>query len=156
MTGSISNQQPSTIRGEAQHVGGGLHDLRADNEMDQVATGDDAVETDEQEPGGDGERIEAHACSFSLTISVCSRNSTRISTKPAATSRPTDRLMSGTVPAEFRRPTSPKGSTFSMYATPATSPASPITAKPPPPTASQTSTSESGAARRRNKYSPAR
>ena len=98
---------------EQQDVRRCLHDLEADDQVDEVAAGDDPVEADEQQPTRHDEGIEAHARSFSRTINVCSRNSTRISTNPAATSSPTDRLMSGTMPAEFKAPTSPSGSTFS-------------------------------------------
>src|SRR6202167_1417479 len=105
---------------EQQHVGRGLDDDQADDLVDQVAAGHEAVEADRDDPGDHQEREDLHqsvspdcgglaGCGWlggagCRTISDCSSSSAMIATNAAATSIPTSRLISAIVPDELTEP----------------------------------------------------
>src|SRR5206468_10725644 len=126
---------------EQQDVGRGLQHAEAHHQVDEVAAGDDPVEPDEEEPGGQDVRCRAHS---DRMMSACSRNSSMISSSPAATSMPTKRLRTGMVPAEKTLPVEPRGRTFSRKAAPASMPTKPMTTNAPAPEPSPESSTSLG------------
>src|SRR6266511_318100 len=108
---------------EYQYVRGGLHHLEAHGHVDEVPGGHDAVQADQEQPPGQQERRRPHEEPSrrgasnprglaERTMKVCSMNSHAMNTKPAATSRPTTRLMMRRSPPENTEPGCPSPMTF--------------------------------------------
>src|SRR5215207_2165084 len=140
---------------EQQHVGRGLHDRQADDEVDEVAAGDDPVEADQEEPCRDGVGEEAHRSPF-RTRKRWSSSSPTITRIAPITSMPTDTLSSGTTPPETRLPVVPNPRKFSRNAPARMIPPTPISAKPAAPTPSAPSIALSGRIAARWRWLPAR
>src|SRR5207302_5425017 len=126
-----------------EDVRGRLHDAEADDEVDEVAAGDDAVEADEEEPRRERVREEAHRAAI-----TSSRNSWKIRTRAAATSRADAAFRIGIVPPEASVPVVPSRMTLSRNAAPAISAATPTATYAPAPVPSATSTRARGLAAR--------
>src|SRR5919201_6369849 len=111
--------------------------------MDEVPARDDAVEADEEQP--DRERVwqERH-----FAVITSSRNSWKIRTTAAVTSRPEAAFRIGIVPPEASVPVVPRSTTLPRYAAPASNAATPTAAYAPAPTPSARSTKERGLAER--------
>ena len=89
---------------EQQDVGRGLDDDQADDLVDQVAAGHDAVQPDPEDPGHDDEREVLHHPPPCRMSSVCSSSSPMMRMNVAPTSRPTKKLISEIVPDELTAP----------------------------------------------------
>src|SRR6266568_742315 len=89
---------------QQQHVRRGLDDDQADDLVNEMTAGHDAVEADGQDPRHDDEREILHQRSPCRIRSVCSSSSPTIRMKAAATSRPTKKLISAMVPDELTAP----------------------------------------------------
>src|SRR6202034_3905393 len=122
---------------EEQHGGRRLHHGQADDQLHQVAAGDDPVQADGQDPDDHDEREDLHHSLPCRTSRVWSSSSPTISTNAAATSTPTKKLISAIVPDELTAPgTVPSGRKFCRYGRPMISAVMPTAAKPPAPSAS--------------------
>src|SRR2546423_438325 len=110
---------------EQQYVSSRLNDGQRQDRANEVAARDNAVEPDEEQPGRDGERQEAHEPLPPLTSSVWSKNSVQATRKAPLTSSPTAMLASGIWPAESRWPGVPNGRKFLKNTLANTSPPSP-------------------------------
>src|SRR5581483_10712956 len=133
---------------EQEHVGRGLRDREADDEVDEVAARDDAVEADREQPRREQVRQQAHVDRLPRTSSISSRNSMKRIVKAAATATPTRSFSSAIVPLECSVFAVPSGTRFSRNAPPAASVPSPIPTKAPTLVPSARSTSAYGLARR--------
>src|SRR4051794_3158262 len=111
---------------EQREIGRRLHDGQAYREVHQVPARDDAPEPDDEEPGGDGVREEAHSPPPARMAIAWSRNSLQISRNAPATAIPTAMFDNGIVPADRSSPGLPRSRKFLKKTLAKMSPPSPI------------------------------
>src|SRR4029453_13888155 len=127
----------------------------ADDQVDEVTAGHDAVEADAQDPGHHHEREVLHQPLPPRMRRVWSNSSATMRMNAAATSRPTKKLISAMVPDELTAPgVVPRGGRLYRSGGPIAPAVTPIAANPPAPTSSTTSVRSTGLNRLKTRNSP--
>src|SRR5215211_6262928 len=97
---------------QQQHIGRRLHDREAHDQMHEISAGDNSVEADQKQPGGNRVGQEAHSFPFCIRRRW-SRNSPITIRSAPMTSRPTAMFSSGMAPPDTRWLGAPNGRKFS-------------------------------------------